>query len=179
MSAENTNALSSKYLNMERMVRSMSEQEFCDMSKNFALKYARVEWPENDDPLDDLGRLVRAIFAFREKIGQPINESQMSNLPKREHKKSGCSKYEEMVAHFSAVLHTIAPVLTVEQWKILLFDLFSEKYGGTKVRIKKCPGKLKKAAAKKLTIKEIQEKLGVSRTYAYKLYREVNKTVKK
>ncbi|OGT00205.1 MAG: hypothetical protein A3K04_11155 [Gallionellales bacterium RBG_16_56_9] len=53
------------------------------------------------------------------------------------------------------------------------------KFGGSSYRIPKNPGDKNKKAAKGLTIKKIEEKLKVSRSYAYKLYREVNKTAKK
>lgn len=163
-------------------LRGATEQEFCDASRKFAREYANLATPDNDDPLDDFLRIVRIVLDIRKASKQPLDKLQ---LPKRECTKNGVSTRLEMISHFSKTLHTIAPVVTVAQWKILLSDLFAAKYGGTKVRIKKKPGNQKRAAAKGLTIKEIQENLTgrngrpISRTYAYKLYREVNKTAKK
>lgn len=168
-----------EWLNLECRFFDMTEQEFCDASKQFAREYAGLKLPENDDPLDDFLRIMRAALSVRKETGAPLDESQLLELSKRPRKKPSDSNFEGMLGHFSKVLHAITPIVTVEQWKILLFNLFSAKYGGTKVRIKKRPADQKKAATKGLTIKEIQEKLGVSRTYAYKLYREVNKTAKK
>ena len=164
-----------KYLEMAQKMRDMSELEFCDMSKQLALRYVQLELPENDDPVDDFLRVLSVALKAMKETGQsPINAP---NTPKPE--KKGVAKPGEMVSKFSIYLHAIAPILTVAKWEILLTYLLSAKYGGTKVRIRKKPGNAKRAAAKGLTIKDIQEKLGVSRTYAYKLYREVNKTVKK
>lgn len=168
-----------EWLNLECIIRDMTEQEFCDASKQFAQKYAVLKLPENDDPLDDFLRIMRAALSARKEIGAPLGESRLLELSKRPRKENSASNLEDMLGHFSKLIHEIAPVLTIEQWRKVLFDLFSAKYGGTKVRIKKRPANKKKAAAKGLTINEIQEKLSVSRTYAYKLYREINKTAKK
>jgi len=160
-------------------LREASKEEFSNLSIKFAQEYAQLECPCNDDPCDDFMRIVKIALKIREAIGQPPIDSRQLELFKIEHTKNGSSKYELMLNYLSKVLHTIAPILTAVQYKTLLFDMYAAKYGGNRVRIKKMPGHQKKTAAKGLTIKEIQEKLGVSRTYAYKLYRKVNKTAKK
>lgn len=171
--------ITTEWLNLEHRILNMTEQEFCDLSNQLIQKYVGLDLPENDGPVDDFLRIMRVALSVRKKIGPPLDESQLLELTKRPRKGNKVSNLEEMLDHFSKLIHTITPVLTAAQWRKVLFDLFSAKYGGVKVRIKKRPSDQKKTAAKGLTIKEIQEKLNVSRTYAYKLYREVNKTAKK
>ena len=171
--------ITAEWFSLEHRILNMTEQEFRDVSNQLIQKYIGIDLPENDDPVDDFLRIMHVALRVREKIGPPLDESQLLELTKRPRKENRASNFKEMLDHFSKLIHTIAPVLTTAQWRKVLFDLFSAKYGGVKVRIKKRPGDQKKTAAKGLTIKEIQEKLNVSRTYAYKLYREVNKTAKK
>lgn len=167
-----------KFLESISSSHEMSEQKFCDASRQFAQEYAQLNFPESDGPVEDIVRIVDAILLIKLKLCQPIDLSLIHDIPKA--KKDGRLKQDGFFEEgLSKYFHAIAPEFTVAQWRIVSHDLFAAKYGGSKIRIKKNPKDQKRYAAKGLTIKEIQEQLGVSRTYAYKLYREVNKTVKK
>lgn len=110
-----------------------------------------------DDPFDDFSRILHAMG---EKPCYPP-------FPPR---KSG--GFSELLDAMSAYAENLEPRLNSGEWKHLLSEIFSAKYGGTRVRIKKSPAAAMKYDAKRLTPKELMLKHGISRSYAYKLRRD-------
>lgn len=84
---------------------------------------------------------------------------------------------KNFLTRFFEIVKQIHPNITDEEVTKISKQICTF-YGGSGYRIPKMPGDKNRKAAKGLTIKEIQEKLNVSRSYSYKLYQEVNKTKK-
>ena len=82
----------------------------------------------------------------------------------------------DFVARFIEIVKEKYPPLTVDEAKTIESKI-REELGGNKYYIPKKTGQTNMGAANGLTVKEIQERLGVSRTHAYRLYRQLNKTI--
>lgn len=142
---------------------SIVSPEFVEMANKLAARYADIPPVDGGDPLPDL---LRLIAAHPSALGVAPDLSSLGKPGK-----GG----EGMIEYFARIANLCAPGWTINEWKVVIGVILRKKHGGSYVRIKKLPRESKILSAKGLTVKQIQQDLGVSRTYAYKLFRAQKK----
>ena len=70
--------------------------------------------------------------------------------------------------YFAAIAEQIEPRLNASTWRAVFSGVFSGRYGGAGIYLKKKPGSYHQEA-KRLTAKQIMEKYGVSKSHAYRI----------
>lgn len=140
--------------------------------EQLAESYLRGGWPTTDDPIDHCMRIVEmaAVFGGR---GRAFADKALSEFDQSEvHEATSVHKsLASMIASFSHLAFSLCPSRSVEDWTRVIDLVLSHLYGGTRVYIK---GKTNtsKESVKHMTPKQIMEKFGVSRSYAYQLLKK-------
>jgi len=131
--------------------------------KAFVDWYINERWPENDDPIDDCMRLVKFAHAGGDR-SQNLNEF----VESLEAMEPGKRSIEALLNWTSDICFEFCPGIKKIDWLIMADLIISSRYGGTSVYMKS--GKaLNHEMVSRLSPKQIMEKYGVSRAYAYRL----------
>lgn len=138
------------------------EKFFSHSVDEFVAEYLRSSWPsDSDDPVDDLLNILRIASALG-KTPPDISEFEF------EFEKQRPQTISDLIKFFAQSAEACCPSLTPHFWEEAMELTLAQRYGGTTVYIKS-----KKSISyddvKHLTPKQIMEKHGKSRAYAYKL----------
>lgn len=129
----------------------------------------RSDLSEDDGPVEDFKRLsLVAIEILKDKSAI---EGSLRNL-QNGHRSTASTKLDRMVDDFSRVLYACNPEISQSTWSLIYRTILSHRYEGESFRIKTKPKEQMISDAKTLTPKELIEKHGISRRYAYQLRRE-------
>ncbi|TXT24663.1 MAG: hypothetical protein FD131_4888 [Rhodocyclaceae bacterium] len=124
----------------------------------FVAEYLQSTWlSDSDGPIDDLLNLLK-IASFLGKSHPDMSEFEKQRKP----------TISELIKPFAQSAEACCPSLTPRFWEEVMARTLAQRYGGTTVYLK-----IKKSISyddvKHLTPKQIMEKHGKSRAYAYKL----------
>lgn len=143
----------------------MSDDEIQDISpQKLAESYVNKAWPIDDDPIDDMMR----ILSVAAKLGGS-SQVNLTNSPTGHY--SSLSMHKSLgkaIGDISEHCSFNCSKLSVEFWIEAIDLVLAKRYGGTTLYIKKSD-RLEYDHVKGLTPRQIMEKYNISRSYAYKL----------
>lgn len=132
--------------------------------ETFVRAYMATKPPEDDDPLDDIGRFVRFALLLPGSNTAPTLPDRHAIAP------DGTLPFADLTAYGAACLFAINPRLRHDEWERLLYEVLVHRYGHDRVYLKKRPAARLLRDAKHMTGAELMKAHPeISRSYAYQL----------